>query len=31
MTTWNRNTISKLHNAVSAPVVATRGALAERL
>ena len=31
MTSWMRNTISKLYNAVSAPVAATRDALAERL
>ena len=31
MTRWIRNTISKLYNAVSAPVAATRDALAERL
>ena len=31
MTIWVRNAISKLHNAVSAPVAATRDALAERL
>ena len=31
MTSWIRNTISNLYNAVSAPVAATRDALAERL
>ena len=31
MNTFLRNTISKLYNAVSAPVAATRDALAERL
>ena len=31
MTRWIRNTISKLYNSVSAPVAATRDALAERL
>ena len=31
MNSFFRNTISKLHNAVSAPVAATRDALAERL
>ena len=31
MDTFLRNTISKLYNAVSAPVAATRNALAERL
>ena len=31
MSTFLRNTISKLYNAVSAPVAATRDALAERL
>ena len=31
MTCWMRNTISKLYNAVSAPVTATPDALAERL
>ena len=31
MSTFLRNTISKLQNAVSAPVAATRDALAERL
>ena len=31
MNSFLRNTISKLHNAVSVPVAATRGALAERL
>ena len=31
MNTFLRNTISKLYNAVSAPVTATRDALAERL
>ena len=31
MNTFLRNTISKLYNAVSAPVAATRGALPERL
>ena len=31
MGTFLRNTISKLYNAVSAPVAATRDALAERL
>ena len=31
MKTFLRNTISKLYNAVSAPVAATRDALAERL
>ena len=31
MSTFLRNIISKLYNAVSAPVVATRDALAERL
>ena len=31
MNTFLRNTISNLYNAVSAPVIATRDALAERL
>ena len=31
MTSWMRNTISKLYNAISGPVAATRDALAERL
>ena len=31
MNTFLRNTISKLYNAVSAPVIATRDALAEKL
>ena len=31
MNTFSRNAISKLYNAVSAPVAATRDALAERL
>ena len=31
MNTFLRNTISKLYNAISAPVTATRDALAERL
>ena len=31
MNTFSRNNISKLYNAVSAPVTATRDALAERL
>ena len=31
MNTFLRNTISKLYNAVSAPMAATRDALAERL
>ena len=31
MNTFSRNTISKLYNAVSAPVTATRDPLAERL
>ena len=31
MNTFLRNTISKLYNALSAPVAATRDALAERL
>ena len=31
MTSWIRNTISNLYNAVSAPVAATQDALAERL
>ena len=31
MNTFLRNTISKLYNVVSAPVTATRDALAERL
>ena len=31
MNTFLRNTISKLHNVVSAPVTATRDTLAERL
>ena len=31
MNSFLRNTISKLYNAVSVPVAATRGALAERL
>ena len=31
MTRWMRNTISRLYNAVSAPVAATRDALAEIL
>ena len=31
MSSWMRNTISKLYNAVSAPVAATRDALTERL
>ena len=31
MSTFLRNTISKLQNAISAPVAATRDALAERL
>ena len=31
MNTFLRNTISKLYNAVSAPVAVTRGALVERL
>ena len=31
MNTFLRNTISKLYNAISAPVAATRDALAERL
>ena len=31
MTGWMRNQLTKLYNAVSAPVVATRDALTERL
>ena len=31
MTSWMRNQLRKLFNAVSAPVTATRDALAERL
>ena len=31
MTSWVRNQLTKLYNAVSAPVAATRDALAERL
>ena len=31
MTSWMRNAISKLYNAVSAPLAATRNSLAERL
>ena len=31
MTSWMRNELTKLFNAVSAPVTATRDALAERL
>ena len=31
MTSWMRNTISKLYNAISGPVAAIRDALAERL
>ena len=31
MTSWMRNQLTKLFNAVSAPVTATRDALAERL
>ena len=31
MTSWMRNQLTKLYNAVSAPVTATRDALAERL
>ena len=31
MNSWMRNTTSKLYNSVSAPVAATRDALAERL
>ena len=31
MSSWMRNTISKLYNAVSAPVTATRDAVTERL
>ena len=31
MTSWMRNQLTKLHNAVSAPVAATRDALGERL
>ena len=31
MTSWIRNQLTKLFNAVSAPVTATRDALAERL
>ena len=31
MTSWMRNQLTKLHNAVSAPVTTTRDALAERL
>ena len=31
MTSWMRNTISRLYNAISEPVAATRDALAERL
>ena len=31
MTNWMRNQLTKLYNAVSAPVTATRDALAERL
>ena len=31
MTSWMRNTISKLYNGVSAPAAATRDTLAERL
>ena len=31
MTIWMRNQLTKLYNAVSAPVAATRDALAERL
>ena len=31
MTSWRRNRLTKLFNAVSAPVTATRDALAERL
>ena len=31
MTSWMRNQLTKLYNAVSAPVAATRDALAERL
>ena len=31
MTSWMKNQLTKLYNAVSAPVTATRDALAERL
>ena len=31
MTSWMKNQLTKLYNAVSAPVQATRDALAERL
>ena len=31
MTSWMRNQLAKLYNAVSAPVAATRDALTERL
>ena len=31
MTSWIRNQLAKLYNAVSAPVAATRDTLAERL
>ena len=31
MTSWMKNQLTKLYNAVSAPVAATRDALAERL
>ena len=31
MTSWIRNQLTKLYNAVSAPVTATRDALTERL
>ena len=31
MTSWMRNTISKLYNAISGPGAATRDALVERL
>ena len=31
MTSWMRNQLTKLYNAVSAPMTATRDALAERL
>ena len=31
MTSWMKNQLAKLYNAVSAPVAATRDALAERL
>ena len=31
MTSWMRNQLAKLHNAVSVPVAATRNAVTERL